>query len=324
MLNVLLTIDTEVYPLHPNWREENLAADLARDIDGQTDQGNFGLSFQLELLRAHNLTASFFVESLFASAVGPAPLAKIVDQIQSAQSEVQLHLHPEWLAWTDHPALPAHGRHELRQFTAAEQSTLIAAGLTNLAAAGSKTIRAFRAGDFAANRDTLTALNQNGLVYDTSYNPCYPNSLADAQELLSSVQPTHVEGLHEFPVTFWKDRLGNTRHAQLCRSSSAELQGALLAAHRANWHSFVIVSHSFELLKNRRQRISNPAPDHIIVHRFKNLCRFLDDHRDKFRTCGFNDLDPAELPETLHEKPLRSPLRRTFWRVAEQAYRRIA
>lgn len=322
MLNVLLTIDTEVYPLHPNWREENLAADLARDIDGRTSQGNFGLSFQLNLLRAHNLTASFFVESLFASAVGLAPLNKIVDQIQSAQSEVQLHLHPEWLAWTDRPILPHNHRHQLRQFTAAEQFTLIATGLTNLAAAGSKTIRAFRAGDFAANSDTLTALNQNGLLYDTSYNPCYPNSLSDAPEL-SAAQPTRVANLHEFPVSHWKDRLGNTRHAQLCSTSSAELQGALLAAHRADWHSFIIVSHSFELLKNRRQRIANPAPDPIVVNRFKNLCRFLDEHRDKFQTCGFNDLDPAEIPETAQEKPLRSPVRRTLWRVAEQAYRRL-
>jgi hypothetical protein len=302
---------------------ENLAGDVARDIDGQTDQGNFGLSFQLNLLRAHHLTASFFVESLFASAVGLAPLSRIVDQIQSAQSEVQLHLHPEWLAWTDQPILPHNQREQLRHFTAAEQSTLIAAGLTNLTAAGSKTIRAFRAGDFAANRDTLTALHQNGLLYDTSYNPCYANSLADAHELTSAVQPVHIAGLHEFPVSFWKDRLGNTRHAQLCSSSSAELQGALLAAHRANWHSFIIVSHSFELLKNRRQRISNPAPDPIVVNRFKSLCRFLDDHRDKFRTCGFNDLDPGDFPETIREKPLRSPVRRTLWRVAEQAYRRL-
>ena len=323
MLNVLLTIDTEVYPLHPNWREENLATDLARDIDGRTPQGNFGLSFQLNLLRAHNLTASFFVESLFASAAGLAPLTKIVDQIQSAQSEVQLHLHPEWLAWTDHPILPPNHRQQLRQFTATEQSTLIAAGLTNLGAAGSKTIHAFRAGDFAANSDTLTALNQNGLRYDTSYNACYPNSFTDAPQL-SALQPTQIANLHEFPISYWKDCLGNTRHAQLCSTSSSELQGALLAAHRANWHSFVIVSHSFELLKNRRQRISNPTPDPIVVNRFKSLCQFLDDHRDKFHTCGFNDLDPAEIPQTQIEEPLRSPVRRTLWRFAEQAYRRIA
>jgi hypothetical protein len=322
MLNVLLTIDTEVYPLHANWRANSLRHDIARDIYGQTSQGDFGLSFQLQTLQSHNLSASFFVESLFASAAGLAPLARIVDQIQSAQSEVQLHLHPEWLAWIDQSPVPHNGRNQLRKFSASEQQALIATALANLRAAGAKPIRAFRAGDYAANSDTLAALNQTGLLYDTSLNPCYSNSLADLAER-SLYQPHPIKNIWEFPVSHWTDRLGNQRHAQLCSSSFAELTGALLKAHKAGWHSFVIVSHSFELLKKRRRRIDNPAPDPLVVRRFQKLCRFLSDHRDKFRTCGFNDIDPVDLPSHPSQHALRSPVRRTLWRTLEQAYRRL-
>lgn len=369
MLNVLLTIDTEVYPLHANWRADSLRQDIARDIYGQTSQGNFGLSFQLQTLQSHNLRASFFVESLFASAVGLAPLAKIVEEIQSTQSEIQLHLHPEWLAWMDHPPVPHNGRNQLRKFSASEQQTLISAALANLHAAGAKPIRAFRAGDYAANSDTLAALNQTGLLYDTSFNPCYPNSFADTSEsaaatlspsvilsaqnvispgtlpakdlptkskrprdqhprktssaLTSTLQPHPIQNIWEFPISHWTDRLGNQRHAQLCSASFAELTGVLLSAHKAGWHSFVIVAHSFELLKKRRRRIDNPAPDPLVVRRFQKLCQFLSHHRDKFRTCGFNDIDPVDLPAHPSQHALRSPIRRTLWRTLEQAYRRL-
>jgi hypothetical protein len=97
MLNVFITVDTEVYPLLPNWRETGLAGDIARDFDGQTSKGDFGLRYQLQMLNEYGLKAVYFVEPLFASAVGLEPLRKVVDLISKYGHEVQLHIHPEWL-----------------------------------------------------------------------------------------------------------------------------------------------------------------------------------------------------------------------------------
>src|ERR1700722_18316409 len=69
-LQVLLTVDTEVWPRYPDWQADNLARDLERDIEGKTKTGSFGLEFQLQLLQAHNLRAIFFVEGLVAETTG--------------------------------------------------------------------------------------------------------------------------------------------------------------------------------------------------------------------------------------------------------------
>src|SRR5215831_11935639 len=63
-LQVFLTIDTEVWPQTPNWRETGLSQDIRRDIYGAALEGEFGLPFQMDLLDAHGLKAVFFVEAL--------------------------------------------------------------------------------------------------------------------------------------------------------------------------------------------------------------------------------------------------------------------
>jgi hypothetical protein len=323
MLKVLITVDTEVYPLVPDWRADTLERDIRRDIYGKTPKGDYGLAYQLEVLHKFGLKAVFFVESLFAGAVGLAPLREMVGRIRDGGHEVQLHLHPEWLAWMGEPPVPPDGRELINQYSRDEQTQLIGLGLHHLKAAGANGASAFRAGDFAANADTLHALHQNGIRYDTSYNPCFANSFPDVEEFGGNTQPVTVSGVWEVPVSYWKTNPLGRRHAQLTNSSLGELKAALWHAERHAWHSFVVVSHSFELLKKRRQRVSNPAPDPVVVSRFVALCRFLHDHRDRFRTCGFDDLTPSPPAAPTPKPPLSSPVFRTAYRVMQQIYRRL-
>src|SRR5262245_45849922 len=104
MLDVFLTVDTELWPFSRGWPTVPLAPehrDFTREIDfyfhGNTRKGEFGVPYQLECLKQHGLRATYFVESLFASAVGMQPLREIVSVIHQAGQEVQLHAHPEWL-----------------------------------------------------------------------------------------------------------------------------------------------------------------------------------------------------------------------------------
>jgi hypothetical protein len=323
MLNVFITVDTEFYPLWPDWASAGLSRDIDRDIYGITSRGPFGVSYQLEILAKYGLKASFFIEGLFACATGSEPMRRIVGEVQGRGQEVQLHLHPEWLQWIDKPAVQSRQRESIDEFSADEQTRLIALARENLLKAGAKNINAFRAGDFAANAQTLEALAANQIAYDTSYNACYPKSFGDVSDFADALGPRRVSQLWEFPVTWWRDSLGNRRHAQLCSCSSAELGGALLTAWAAGWHSFVIVSHSFELLKKRRKRVSKPAPDPLVVRRFDQLCNFLRQNGDKFRTCHFSGIKPDSIPSLQAARPLGSPAYRTAWRVLEQAYRRL-
>lgn len=326
MMDVLFTVDTEAYPLRAAWREEQLLQDLRRDIYGETREGVFGLDYQLGVLNAFQLKGVFFVESLLAEAIGFDALKRVVQRIEEAGHEVQLHVHPEWLAWASRAPFAARGPQVLRQLSLEEQTDAIGLALRNLRDAGASKVCAFRAGDFAANAHTLTALVRCGVRYDSSYNCCYSHSFDDVGELSGCVQPMTVRGVREVPIAWWQARPQGPRPAQITASSHAELAGALLSAWRAGWKTFVIVFHTFELLKKRRQRIEQPVPDWLTVRRFLRLCRFLDEHRDKFRACGFADLGErseqgSDNSNSLH--PISSPVHRTAQRWIEQGYRRI-
>ncbi len=324
MLNVFITVDTEVWPRHPQWRTTALRDDYERDINGATPQGAFGVPYQIDMLNRHGLKAVFLVEGLFAEAVGLEPLRRLVRTIQDGGQEVQLHIHSEWLAWIEPDLLPGRRGQNIRDFTEDEQALLLGKALNNLRAAGASNVCAFRAGNYGANFDTLRALRRNGVRYDTSYNRMYLASDCGLRTERAVLQPKEIEGVCEFPITCFEDRPNHYRHAQLCACSSQELEHALWQAWKQGWYSFVLVSHSFELQKRRKTKGKPPLADRIVIRRFERLCRFLDKHRDKFRAMGFNDVIENEIPaDGMNLRPLRSGLHRTAWRVAEQFARRV-
>ena len=323
MLNVFITVDTEVYPLLSDWRVTGLAGDISRDIDGQTREGDFGLRYQLQLLNEYGLKAVFFVESLFASSVGLEPLRRIVNLIQQEGHEVQLHVHPEWLEHIPSSVWGGQRFSTIREFSEEDQTRLISLALSNLRACGAGNINAFRAGDYAANFDTLRALARNGVAFDTSYNYCHLPAdfqMASGQPLL---QPACIPDVCEFPVSFFSDWPGHNRHAQVTACSYAELTNALMQASERHWFSFVIVLHSMELLMDRRRRLDRPRADRILIRRFRRLCEFLASHRDKFRTATFGEFSAGDIPATVFSQKLVSPSLRTVSRFAEQGIRRV-
>jgi hypothetical protein len=326
-LNVFLTVDTEVYPITSAWRENRLRRDIDRDIYGRIETGEYGLTYQLSVLQKYGLKASFFVESLFALSanVGEAPLRRIVREIQAAGQEVQMHLHPEWV-----PELPADSAATLRQresnvlsrFSASDQAVLIRAGLGALKRSGAQNICAFRAGDYAANFDTLRALHNVGIQFDSSYNYCYLNSLCGLRTGQAIVQPMRMDGVWEIPISFFRDWPGHYRHAQLRACSSAEIIHALEKANSAGWWSFVIVSHSFECLKNRWSRRPVSVQPRVVA-RFEALCRYLDRNRDRFSTKHFIDIDSQQIPLNVARPPLKGRTAVSLLRVVEQLGNRL-
>lgn len=323
MLNVFLTVDTEFWPRQQYVNPLDYRNDFNRDIHGFTPDGNYGLGFQLDTLNSYGLRAVFLVEALNAFVVGPQPLQEIVSLVQEANQDLQLHLHPEWLKWMPQPILPREpARQHMHQFTEEEQIVLIASGLEKLRECGAGRICAFRAGNYGADLTTLRALAYNDILYDTSFNTCYRNSacLIDVENL--SVHPKKVAGVLEVPIPFFRDIRG-IRHAQLAACSSAEMEYFLLKAWEEQWQSFVIVSHSFELLVRPGNSYNKARINTVTLQRFENLCKFLKANKDKFRTCTF--ADPPDLIESddSNAKPIRMRTSYTLWRYAEQLQQKL-
>ena len=324
-MKVLITTDTEAYPLCRDWQADGLRRDLDRDIYGRTPRGECGLAFQAKMLADHGLKGCFFVEGLFASVVGREPLAEIVRIVADNGHEVQLHLHPEWLPWMTGHSIEAGPRYLINQFSLDDQRWMIQTARQNLLDAGAKDICAFRAGDFAANRDTLRALEECQIKFDSSHNPMYPAvSLPDVAGLGITTEYARVGGICEIPITAWGSSWNIRRHAQICSTSSLELEHALNRAYEDGREFFVIVSHSFELLKKRRARLENPAPDPIAIKRFSRLCGFLARNRDRFQTCGFAGVQGEHVNGVAQSKMIRIPFYPVAVRYVEQAIRRLS
>ncbi|NGZ29304.1 MAG: polysaccharide deacetylase [Magnetococcales bacterium] len=315
-LDVLLTIDVETWPR--NWKQPlaNFQEDHERCVWGRTPHGEYGLDWQLQVLARHGLRGVFFVEPLFAGAVGMEPLQRMVTAIGAANQEVQLHLHSEWLPWQRQPLL-AEGRQggRLHHFTQTEQRQLMDVGRSLLAECGANKIVAFRAGSFGANQDTLLAATQAGLSFDSSDNLCYRGGNCLIEETVDWQGSTTAAGVVEMPVTCFMDRPGHWRPLQVTACSLSEMRAMLEQAWQQGWQRVVLLSHSFECLNRQRSR-----PDPVVVNRFLGLCEFLEQEKDRFRTIGFDQLaDQVWSATTL--QPLQSNLLRTFNRHLQQLFR---
>jgi hypothetical protein len=316
-MNFLFTIDTEVYPIHSDWRSDALARDIDRDFYGRVAQGEFGVGYQLEVFARHGVKAVFFVGGLHASCpeVGMGPLTKLVELIQSGGHEVQLHLHPEWVPLSKGLSVPDRG-YLLTSYTQDEQQELIQTAAANLVRAGAPQPIAFRAGDYAANNDTLNALARLGFRYDTSYNYPYLGSTCGITSDSILWQPASLEGLVEVPVSCYQDRPGHYRHCQLGACSLGEISATLKSARLNSWETYVLVSHSFELINNRRTR-RPVGPRRLVVRRFEKLCEHLAalSSSGTVSTCGFADLGTFSLAEA---QPIKGHLAHYAWRKVEQ------
>lgn len=317
MLDVFFTVDVEVWCDGWNNIDQKFPGAFRQYIYGPTPKGDFGLPYQLKVLNDHGLSGVFYVEPLFSSRFGEQALAEIVGLVRESGQEVQLHLHTEWVDESRVPLLEdVHTkRQHLRYFTLEEQTTLIAKGAELLRQAGASDINAFRAGSFAFNRDTLSALSANGIIFDSSYNASLFGLDSGVLPGVTVVEPIECGGVYEYPMTVFNDGTSALRHTQLTACSFQEMEGLLWQALKSGRSSFVILSHGSELLNQAKNR-----QDDVVVKRFQKLCAFLDKNRDVFRMRGFHGLKPQLTQQ--QPAPLTSPIWKTGARMLEQVYRR--
>jgi hypothetical protein len=316
MLKVFITVDTEILDTSTRYLEC-----IQSDIYGITPSGEFGLNYQIDMLNKYGLKAVFFVDSLFAYAVGIEPIRNIVKTIQDGGHEVQLHIHTEWLKKTHNTTfLKGRDGNNIKEFSEHEQQFLIAQGLDNLQSCGVENVCAFRAGNYGADLTTLCALARNGIIYDTSYNIDFLATTCDIKTENLLLQPKKIHGIYEIPISFFEDMPNHYRPVQLCACSSREIENALLDAWKLGWFSFVVVLHTFELVKmkgssQKTRNLTKPNP--IVIRRFEKLCSFLAENRDKFITTKFSDLDPGNIPD-VSTLIIKSNLFLTAHRIIEQ------
>ncbi len=317
-VRVFLTVDTEFWPAGWDLSPDSVAKAVEADVYGLTPEGEYGIRYQMDELDRHGLKAVFLIESLSAHCCDPAHLARIVGDVQGRGHDAQLHLHTEWAHRSDPPLIAGALRMNLRDFSLDEQTLLLDRALALLREAGAESVRAFRAGNYGANLDTLRALARLGIPFDTSHNTAFMGRTCDMPTEAPLLQPTELHGVLEFPIGFFRDWPGHVRHVQLAACSESELRMVMEAAWREGWYSLVIVSHSFELVDAERRK-----GDATMLRRHRWLCRYLAENRDRFVTSTFADLERAAVPQPAPASVPRSHPGRTALRILGQACRRI-
>ena len=307
---VFLTIDTEFA-----WRHHSAGHDVATIHALSLEPAEVGLAWQLETLSRYDLRAVFFVDPMPALIYGLDPVRRIVDQVLAAGQDVQLHFHAQWAGASAEDRL-AHGRFELIDYSLPEQLGLLSGALDLLVAAGAPRPVAFRAGSYSANDDTLAALVDLGIRYDSSHNGAehpWPSALSLSPR---QIAPLNHSGLIEVPVTTIEDQPGHLRNFQICALSGGEMRAALEHAVAGGHGAVTIVGHSFELA-NRAGTRANA----IHVGRFKALCTMLAEMREMLPTLHF--ADEPRLALGRGDAPLGPSTLRRRWRQAEQLWSNI-
>ncbi|MDA1043893.1 MAG: hypothetical protein O3C57_01580 [Verrucomicrobia bacterium] len=235
-MNVILTIDVESY-----------TGNYERDVYAE----GHGLPFILEACGQGACRATHFVEALGATRWGIAPLRRICSDIQSAGHEVQLHVHPV-VAQIDGFEDQEDVLHHRDRDT---QMMLLREGVRLLNGAGVKEVTSFRAGDFAASEDTLSAMEALGLLIssnrDLDQKSSIRSQLNDAFPIRNDISrrgdmidiPVHA-CLSPFPFL---DR--KYRHMEISAMGLREMCDALIKMQKAGYGCACILTHPGEFFR---------------------------------------------------------------------------
>ncbi|AZI34742.1 hypothetical protein NT2_02_03420 [Caenibius tardaugens NBRC 16725] len=312
MLPVLITIDTE-------YSEDFYARGVARDCSRNFDLAiacrargqEAGIHYQMDVMARHGIRGVFFVDPMPALVWGQEAVDRVVQPILEHGHEVQLHLHTEWLRFAKENPLGDRTGRNMRDFTREEQRILVAYAADRLVAAGAAFPRAFRAGNYGADDNTLRALSDCGILYDSSFPAGLQDTECSIVQAIGACAPFRQNNVVEMPIAAIAARNGGVRHGQVAALSAREMQAAITHAHAHKWPAMVLVSHSFELFDRH-----NARPLRLMKRRFEALCAWLG--RSSIATgTGFEGLtaepDGRALPLMPH-----NPVR-TLHRMAKQA-----
>ena len=314
MTKVLFTVDTE---LSPGFHQRGMSPqeNLNRNVFGVVSDGAWGIGYQIRRFDAHRLKGVFFVEALSSYVVGGDILKRTVAPILEAGHDVQLHLHTEWLRWTAKELADGKRGPNLSNFDFPMQKRLLTLGLEAFAEAGVPAARAFRAGNYGVNIDSLRALSQIGMAFDSSYNRMFMGKPCALESIASLDSPVEIEGVVEIPITHFEDRPGGVRHLQLCAVSASEMDWAVATSVRQKRPTTVVVGHSFELLNRSRTRANT-----FLLRRFDEFFATMERHATTAVATTFAQLNAAEcLTASPEVKPMKSSIVRTARRMAEQS-----
>ncbi len=297
---VVITVDMEP-SVAGAFDDPTLRPLLHEPVAGIVGTRSEALGFLLDTLTSHALTATFFVETVHTRAFSDREMGSYVEILLEKEQDVQLHLHPCWLAYRDGELDSSRGRNDnCSDMTTADLAALIVKGCEQIHAWTGRVPTGMRTGNFATSMSVFEAMRAAGL--HNSSNICAARFRPAEAELAVAAGAHEFCGIRELPVTCFIDRSpvarGPLRPLQVNAISAAEQITALEQIHARGGGVATIITHPFDFLKQGDYRFSGMRANRVVQRRFAALCRYLDAHRDRFEVVTL-DQAARSVPTTL-------------------------
>jgi len=305
-VTIFLTIDVETY-----------TGDYELDVHGYGK----GLDYILETLNYFGIKATFFVEALGATRWGIEPLRKVCSLIEDYGQNIQLHIHP---AVAKISGIENNGD-RLWKYDKAVQKLFIEIGLANLKSCGIENIQSFRAGDFAADFNTLSAMEELGLYISSNRDLDQKSSIHTKVNDYFSIKndaSTHNQIL-DLPITAFRSPLsildGKYRHIEISALSFKEMKTGLTKMVKTGYSCATILTHPGEFFRLVNGKVV-PIKKNCI--RLEKLLKFLENRDDMKTDVICNCLPEIQLPQKSPSE-IRLNLSHSIMRLFSQIFNRI-
>ena len=265
---------------------------------GQYGGKQLGLPLIVDILEAHGLAATFFLEPFNDELGYPGQTEPVCKYLMDRGQDVQLHVHPNHVHYGRHVAdLPYKRTDNIADLEPDQQRAMLIEGADRLERWTGRRPVAFRAGNMGACEETLEQLPAAGIHLDSSYTFVHSRSrcqfspeqpyngsrwYGDVLELaLSGFYQPNVPPLRSCKPL---DLLGIS--FEECRDAIRRICGAGAEA--------VVILHSFSLFKVRSIQYDGGRLNRIVARRLRRLCRWLAGRGEDLPVRTF-----AELAETI-------------------------
>ena len=282
---VVLTVDTEASIAGAFGGNEAHTPLIHELVAGMVDGKSEAMGFLVETLSRYGLIATFFVETVQSRYFSDRAMGRYVERLMRAGQDVQLHLHPCWLAFKNgKPDLSNLVTDHCHELETGRLAALIDEGAERIGAWTGERPTGMRAGNFSTALSVFEAMSKARLSYAS--NICLAAHRPPEPELAVTGGVHDFAGIRELPVTCFFDigpvGRGRLRPMQVTALTARE-QISLLSAAQENKNPVVVIAtHPFEFVKKRDFRYSSLRPNRIVQDRFRRLCAFLSTNSERF------------------------------------------
>lgn len=293
--DVLLTVDLEFSSGHYFDDPVNNRPVGPHSIDLSIDGRSEGFGFMLDTIQRFDAVATFFVEAAHVLYFGYEPMADYVQQLQAADQDLQLHLHPQWLHWYgdtgDGPPMPGAVTDSVADLDADTLSTLFTIGFDAFERWRLPRPIAFRAGNLQIDRGAYAVMQRHGLTLGSNIG--IGISPPGDASLHFRGGRHRIEEIVELPLlTYQGLRLGargRSKTLTITGSSEAEMRHLLRSANAAGVEEVVVLTHAHEMIRRSDARYARISRNPTNQRRFERLCSFVADAPEQFRFTTFSE-----------------------------------